>query len=177
MITAQDLRDWLKMPATANTDDAILDTCVASAASKVREYCGRTFETTTTATRVFPVIATRIFIDDAQAVTTVETSDDQTTWTTAATWQQTQSRSHITSIEIYEGPLWARVTGTFGWDAPPADVVTAALLTAARIYKRKDSPFGVESFADFGVRIARVDPDVAEQLQPWRRFDIVGGVA
>ncbi len=177
MITAQDLRDWLKMPATANTDDAILDTCVASAISKVREHCGRTFEATTTATRVFPVISTRVFVDDAQAIAMVEVSNDQASWTNVGSWQQTQSRSRITSIEITEGALWCRVTATFGWDAPPADVVTAALLTAARIYKRKDSPFGVESFADFGVRIARVDPDVAEQLQPWRRFDVIGGVA
>jgi hypothetical protein len=143
MITAQDLREWLKMPATANSDDAILDTCVASAISKVREHCGRTFEATTTAARVFPITSTRVLVDDAQAITAVEVSNDQASWANVGSWQQTQSRSHITSIEIYEGPLWARVTGTFGWDAPPADVVTAALLTAARIYKRKDSPFGV----------------------------------
>lgn len=176
IITVQDLRSWLKMPATANTDDDLLGTCVASAISKISEHTGRSFETTTTATRVFPVVSTRVFIDDAQTVTGVETSTDQADWADT-TWQNTQARSHITSLTISEGPLWARVTGTFGWDSTPSDVVTAALLTAARIYKRKDSPFGVEAFADFGVRIARVDPDVAEMLQPWRRYDIVGGIA
>lgn len=63
-----------------------------------------------------------------------------------------------------------RVTAKWGWSAIPDDVTAAAVLKAVSLFKRKDAPFGVAGFGDFGVvRIGRYDPDVTALLQPFVR--------
>lgn len=50
----------------------------------------------------------------------------------------------------------------------PPEVHTAALIQAARIYKRRGSPEGVANFGDFGpVVVARLDPDIEADLSPF----------
>lgn len=63
-----------------------------------------------------------------------------------------------------------QVTARFGWSAVPDDVTEACILKAASLFKRKDAPFGVAGFGDFGaVRISRGgDPDVVDLLAPFR---------
>jgi hypothetical protein len=62
-----------------------------------------------------------------------------------------------------------RVTARFGWSGIPTDVNEATILKAASLFKRKDAPFGVAGFGDFGVvRIGRNDPDVIELLSSYR---------
>jgi hypothetical protein len=68
-----------------------------------------------------------------------------------------------------------QVTARHGWSQVPDPVREATLLTAARLYRRKDAPFGVAGFDDFGpVRITRQDSDVVALLAPYAYF---GGVA
>lgn len=81
----------------------------------------------------------------------------------------------IRAVESRTFPLSSRraalqVTAAWGWTAVPDDVKEAALLKAARLWTRKDSPQGVAGFGEFGVvRISRAkDPDVAELLDPFR---------
>jgi hypothetical protein len=64
-----------------------------------------------------------------------------------------------------------QVIGTFGWPAVPAAITQAAVLQAARIYKRTDSPLGVAGFGDLGaIRVSRgLDPDVAMLVAPYVR--------
>jgi hypothetical protein len=58
-----------------------------------------------------------------------------------------------------------QVTARFGWSAIPPDVEEACILKAASLFKRKDAPFGVAGFGEFGaVRISRNDPDVTALL-------------
>lgn len=61
------------------------------------------------------------------------------------------------------------VTAAWGWTAVPAEVKEAALIKAARVWSRKDSPEGVAGFGEFGaVRISKnEDPDVVSLLQPF----------
>lgn len=48
----------------------------------------------------------------------------------------------------------------------PADVVLGATMLAGRLWRRRDSPAGVETFAgDGAVYVQRTDPDVAMLLQ------------
>jgi hypothetical protein len=50
----------------------------------------------------------------------------------------------------------------------PNEVHTAALIQAARIYKRRGSPEGVASFGDFGpVVVSRFDADIEGNLSPY----------
>lgn len=47
----------------------------------------------------------------------------------------------------------------------PADVVKGANMLAARLYRRRNSPSGVEAFGDLGpVYVQRRDPDIAMLL-------------
>lgn len=63
-----------------------------------------------------------------------------------------------------------KVTATWGWDAPPAPVVDACTLMAARSFRRKDSPEGIAGSSEFGVvRVSQFDdPDAMLALSPYR---------
>src|SRR5215212_5754719 len=52
--------------------------------------------------------------------------------------------------------------------APPAwppYVTMGATMLATRLWRRKDSPAGVEAYADTAVYVARNDPDIAQLLK------------
>jgi hypothetical protein len=54
-----------------------------------------------------------------------------------------------------------QVTARWGWPTVPSQVEMATRLLAARLYRRKDSPQGVITSADWGaVRVSRTDPDI-----------------
>lgn len=70
--------------------------------------------------------------------------------------------------------IWAipitrvRITAQFGWPAVPDDISEAALIQAARLFKRKDSPEGVIGNAEWGVvRLSRRDPDVWNLIEQY----------
>ncbi len=61
-----------------------------------------------------------------------------------------------------------QITAKFGWSAVPDEVKQATILKAVGLFRRKDAPFGVAGFAEFGpVRISRVDPDVIDLLSKY----------
>lgn len=65
-----------------------------------------------------------------------------------------------------------RVTAAWGWSAVPVTVKSACLLQASRFFARREAPFGVAGSPDAGTEmrlLARVDPDVAVSLQPYRK--------
>lgn len=65
------------------------------------------------------------------------------------------------------------VTAQFGWTAVPAAIKEATLLQASRFLARRDAPFGVAGSPDAGSEVrllARVDPDVAVAVAPYRRW-------
>ena len=66
--------------------------------------------------------------------------------------------------------------GTFGWSAVPDAVHEATLLVAARLFKRKDAPLGIQvGKPEFGnLSIPANDPDVTRLLAPYRRFALIG---
>lgn len=76
-------------------------------------------------------------------------------------------------LPVSSRPL-VRVTARWGWSLVPDEVNQAAVLKATGLFKRKDAPFGIAGFSDFGaVRISRQDPDVISLLQPF----VLPGVA
>lgn len=69
-------------------------------------------------------------------------------------------------------PHLLTVTARWGWTAYPDAVRQATLLQASRLVKRRDAPFGVAGSPDQGSELrllAKVDPDVAVSLRPYRR--------
>lgn len=68
------------------------------------------------------------------------------------------------------------VTAKFGWTTVPTAIQQATLLQAARFFKRKDAPFGIAGSPELGSEVrllAKVDPDVAVALGPYRRRRLV----
>lgn len=65
-----------------------------------------------------------------------------------------------------------RITASHGWSAIPDEVYQACVIRTVSILKRKDAPFGVAGFGEFGtsVRIRAEDPDVADLLMSFRRY-------
>lgn len=60
-------------------------------------------------------------------------------------------------------PVAAKADGLTTW---PVRIQEGARLLAVRLYRRKDSPSGVEAFTDLGaLYVQRNDPDVAMLLQ------------
>lgn len=65
------------------------------------------------------------------------------------------------------------VTGLWGWPAVPDSIKQATLLQASRVFARRVSPFGIAGSPDVGSELrllAKVDPDVAVAVKPYRRW-------
>lgn len=86
-----------------------------------------------------------------------------------------------TSLAIRpQAPTWMsgdeagiQVTAKWGWSAVPIAVKHATLLQASRLLARRDSPFGVAGSPDLGSEmrlLAKLDPDVAVAVAPFRRW-------
>jgi len=64
------------------------------------------------------------------------------------------------------------ITATWGWTAVPGVVSQAALIQAMRLFKRKDSPFGIAGSPELGSEmrlLSKLDPDVEMMLGSVRR--------
>lgn len=180
-------------------DDTLLERAANATSRAIDRFCGRKFwQDADVVARVYrPREPYHVFVDDISTDTGLIVKTDttgngtyDTTWDAAdydleprnadvvasgdtgdpfAWWQ-------ITAIDGKTFPLHARrstlqVTAKWGWSAVPDDVQEAAIIKAASLFRRKDAPFGVAGFGEFGaVRISpRGDPDVVELLQPYQR--------
>lgn len=180
--TLNDLRTFLGYPAAVTADDTLLASALSAAEEAVDDFCGRTFgAVSASAARIFDGGSARVLIDDAATVTLVEESSDRSTWSTVTgSWLEPANSTPKTTL-VNDGGFarFVRVTGTWGYGSTPERVSTATLIKAAALFKRKDSPRGVEGFGEFGVvRISnREDPDVVALLAKLRRVDRTMGLA
>ena len=101
--------------------------------------------------------ATDFTLEPRNADVTAGTADAYAFWQIAATGAR--------YFPCYGRRSTVSVTARFGWSAVPDDVTEACILKAASLFARKDAPFGVAGFNEFGVvRIGRNDPDVTALL-------------
>jgi hypothetical protein len=65
---------------------------------------------------------------------------------------------------LYVPPIDPADPPTLAW---PADTILGATMLAGRLYRRRNSPAGVEAFSDLGgaVYVQRNDPDIALLLK------------
>jgi hypothetical protein len=195
IISSSDLKTHLNI--SDSTDDTSIGVAVNAANAAVVNWCGRTFDTTTTASasaRVYrPKTPVLVITDDFHTTTAlvVKTGDEgtyDTTLTLNADFiveplngledgQSVPYRRIVATSWLFE--TWTvhapvQVTAAWGWSSVPDAVKEATLIKAARIFKRRTSPEGVAGgFQDFGaIRISnREDPDVAMLLTPYRRSE------
>lgn len=199
IITASDLKTYLNISDT--TDDTTISSAVNAACRATQRWCGRSFETVSTASasaRVFrPRTPTLTITDDFWTTTSLTVKTDQGddgTYETTLTLNTDFIVEPLNGIQDgltvpyrrlvatdWDFPMLntfasVQVTAAWGWATVPEDVTYATLIKAARLFKRRTSPEGVlGGFQDFGaVRISsREDPDVMSLLADYRRSETV----
>lgn len=175
---------------------ALLERAINASSRAIDRYCGRRFWLdAAVAVRTYrPDSLASTYVDDIGTATglIVKTGTDGTTFPTTwastdfvleprnagivgsgstadahAFWEIVAIAGRTFSQHAYRPTL--QVTARFGWSAVPPDVSEACILKAVSLFKRKDAPFGVAGFDQFGaVRVGRSDPGVMELLGPFR---------
>lgn len=189
--TAAQLREHLGDPGGSLTS-ALLDRAVNASSRAIDRYCRRRFWLDSgVATRTYDVrdplcayvddigsrtgLVVKIGTDGKTFPTTLTVGTDfileprnadqyaSTDFDAYAFWQiRTLTGRRL--YPSYLGPTLS-VTARFGWSAVPPEVEEACILKAASLFKRKDAPFGVAGFGEFGVvRIKPSDGDVVVLL-------------
>jgi len=76
-----------------------------------------------------------------------------------------------TYVFPYFFPQTVKITGVWGYSSIPYEVELACKIQAARLFVRKQSPFGIAGSVELGtVRLnSRLDPDVEMLLKTFRR--------
>ena len=147
---------------------------------------------------VTPVGGGDIIYSETPQINKLETDDNadgthETEWTSSDYIPMPVNRgdalvsevlSPVTSLEVnrntgdYLFPVGVqngvKVTAKFGYSASaPSDIKQACLMLSARLWKRKDSIFGIAGVADLGVQAVQVqfkkDPDIMALITPFRK--------
>lgn len=183
------LKATLEIAGTTRYDDD-LDQAISAASTAIDKLLGRTFgKSSSDETRLYATsgLASPVRIDDLAAYTslTADRDDDgafEETWTRDTDFRllplnaalDDQPWTHIEILRAGNYTLPAagilKLTGRFGFPAPPATIVEAAGLIATQLFKRKrDAPFGVQAItvgdATIAAQIARRDPHIALLLE------------
>lgn len=190
--TAADIRAELG-DDNSKLSEALIEKAVNAASRAVDKYCHRRFwQDPAPVARTYRACHPwHVDVDDistsAGLVVKTDTGGDGT-WST--TWQTGDYSLEPLNADT-DGPAYAwwtivsvgnqqffslplrpslQVTAQWGWSQVPDDVSEATILKAVSLFKRKDAPFGVAGFSDFGpVRISRKDPDVIDLLSGYVR--------
>lgn len=187
--TVDDLRAQLA-DTSSILDQALLDRAIAAASRAVDSYCARRFwrDGAVSPRRYAVDEPDQVWIDDVASqdglvVATDENGDGvyETVWDPsdyqlnplnadadggAYAWWQVAAVD-VRRFPVYDRRAGVQVTAEWGWSQVPDEVVEATVLKAASLFRRKDAPFGVAGFGEFGaVRITRQDPDVVALLDP-----------
>ena len=176
LCTQGSLKAYLGLQAGDPSRDVLLDDAINAASRAIEDYCGRHFYDAGSATaRTFaPDDRYVIDVDDFSTTTGLviktDANDDGTfeiTWTSSDYELDTTVAGgitgwpyrHIRAVGDYLFPLptattarrfTVQVTARWGWAAVPEPVRQATLQVAAKLYRRKDAPFGVSAVGDFG---------------------------
>ncbi len=174
-------------------DDVMLESVVNGVSRWIEDWCSRRFwltpssaEETRYYTALWPDL---LYVDDLYSVTTLATDGDgdgdyEVEW--AASDYHLEPRNALSDGKpytyirvkprgqhVFPSVVWGvKITGRWGWPAVPPQVKEACLLQSERLFKRKDTPFGIEGTAELGTVsvIPRLDPDVQMLLSPLRRL-------
>lgn len=79
----------------------------------------------------------------------------------------------LSTSDVQPGGGYVKVTARWGWTTVPTAIKQACLLQASRLFARRGSPFGIAGSPEMGSELrllAKVDPDVAVALAPYRKL-------
>lgn len=192
--TLADVKNSLQIEDS--NDDVAIQAAILSASRMIDEYCQRFFYQEGTlaapATRYYTAVSPwYIETDDIVQITQLacDPSFEQTydqIWNTTTPpldvmyepvnnpqkgWPYTRVLAIGSYVFPYFFPQTVKITGIFGFPEVPYEVELACKLQAARLFIRKQSPFGIAGSVELGtVRLnSRLDPDVEMLLKTFRR--------
>jgi hypothetical protein len=177
---------------TDSVDDTPLEAAITATSRMIDDYTGRFFyrngTTQSPVARYYtPLDPWTMNMDDSVSITEVATDDNfnqtwDTVWSTSDYMLEPVNNpqrgwpvNRILAIGRYVWPYYlpqsCRITGVWGWNAVPAEINMATLIQAARLFTRRQSPFGIAGSPDLGtVRLtAKLDADVEALLRPFRK--------
>ena len=186
--TLSDLKIRLGISTTDSNRDAALEQMIEASSRQIDGWTARTFYTQTAARILTAAYPDVLELDkDLISITTLETDEYgdrvfETTWD--ATDYELDGDTPYRTVFLAPGGTRAfptgrrrvRITGAWGYATTvPAPIREATLLMSARLYKRKDAPFGVAGSAEHGQlqTISSIDPDVKQLIQQFRWFGVV----
>ena len=181
----EDLKARLDISTSDTADDAILEVIIQAASRSIDAMTGRRFYSTTDdEIRYYTAEANDVlYTDEILSITTLKTDDDgdrtyEYTWSTddydLLPYNATIDGRPYTRIELAPygeyrfpagSPKGVQIVGKFGFCATgshPDVVREACMIQSARIWKRKDAPFGVVGSPELGQLqpLNKLDPDV-----------------
>ena len=189
--TLQDVKTGLQIEDS--NDDTDIQAAIISASRMIDDYCQRGFyQEGTLASPVVkyytPVSPWYLEIDDLIEPTEVRTRANQTgPFNTVWDLDTDLMYEPINNPELgrpvtrllavtryvfpYFFPQTVKITGVWGYSSIPVEVQMACKIQAARLFVRKQSPFGIAGSVELGtVRLnSRLDPDVEMLLKTFRR--------
>lgn len=177
-----------------DVDNLALEAAITAASRMIDDYTGRFFyQDGSVGTPVSRYFTTDDFyncqIDDIVTISeiAIDSNFDQTYGIVFATsdyltepvnnprkgWPYTRilaSGAYVFPCYIPQG---IRVKGIWGWSAVPSEISMATLIQSARLFARKQSPFGIAGAPDMGVvRLSsRLDADVEVLCRPFRKMN------
>lgn len=178
-VTTAELRSYLRIDDSA--DDTLLGIWATTVSRNVDDFCGRQFgKVALVESREYATIYDRhqrcwtAEIDDLQTVASAIVLDpnavEVTDYTLGPVNALVKGRPYERIALTTAGPI--TISALWGWTAVPAAVTSGALLQAARLAARRDSPFGISgSPSEQGeIRLlAQLDPDFRTSLKPFQR--------
>ena len=172
-------------------NDTAMEAAINAASRQIDNYCKTKFYASTQ-TRTYDAIDNiTVYVDDLLSITTLKTDEDgngvfETTWATTdynmKPYNASTDGKPYTWIEVSEGGTklfpasvkkCVQIAGSFGYSSTtPAEVKMACLIQASRLFKRKDSPFGIAGTSELGMlqMIPKFDADVRMLLENFRRL-------
>lgn len=182
-----------RLAITDTNDDGPLEAVVEAASRKIDLATGRRFWKDAAADQARYYTAERgdeLCIDDLATFTSLATdvSGDRTytdTWATTDydllpydqilgghSWPYTRIEVTPRGQKSFPASLrkGVKIVGAWGWPAVPDAINEACLILSARLFKRKDAPFGMAGGERTRTRLPKVDPDVAALVQPFARI-------
>jgi hypothetical protein len=187
--TLADLKNSLQIEDS--NDDTALQAAIVTASRQIDEYCQRFFYSISDVRYYTAVSPWYIETDDIVSITELACDPDFTQtysqiWNTTTPpldimyepvnnptkgWPYTKILAIGSYVFPYFFPQTVKITGTFGFPEVPYEVEMACKIQAARLFIRKQSPFGIAGSVELGtVRLnSRLDPDVEMLLKTFRR--------
>jgi hypothetical protein len=194
--SAEELKDRLGLTGTTANDSGIL-LAVAAASRAVDGYCERYFYRATDTRTYVPQNLYETRTDDLVSVTTLATDpagnaaqggNFPVTWPANSfqllpynpgdlgePWPYRKIRAVGGLTFPWVTPLLlsrmdrVQVTGVFGWPAVPQAVRTATLISAAELFRMKDTPAGGDVPGEFEITSLRGSPMIGKLLAPYCR--------